>query len=125
MISLSFSFFFFFQVPWTQFRDKFLFDYGPKMADQFADSLDDHKNFIVNLMFKDVFDLKKTVTKSACDEFCAQPKNAKPYGHAFYSRMQEYVIAYMSLRNVLDMDSSLRIPTIQSLGGYWPWLLVL
>ncbi|RUS85269.1 hypothetical protein EGW08_006970 [Elysia chlorotica] len=101
------------QVSWAEFRDQFLHDYGQKIDKELPDVKEDKLKFIVNLMCKDVFDMKKTITKKMYDDFCASDKP-----HAFFNRIREYFVAYLSLREVLSMDSSLRISTIQSLGQF-------
>ncbi|GFN83834.1 hypothetical protein PoB_001034000 [Plakobranchus ocellatus] len=101
------------EVPWTEFRDKFRQDYGKKIDEELPDVKEDKLKFIINLIYKDIFDMEKTITRKVYDDFCVSKDP-----HAFFSRTQEYVVAYLSLREVLAMDSSLRIPVIQSLGQF-------
>ncbi|XP_048237136.1 uncharacterized protein LOC124124528 isoform X2 [Haliotis rufescens] len=99
------------EVPWKDFKDAFVLDYGDKIVEQYSE---DKKKLFVNLMYKDIFDLKKTVSKFVYNQACSNNMNADP--HCFYNRIEEYAIAYLSLREVIGMDSTLRITTIQSLG---------
>ncbi|XP_067684138.1 uncharacterized protein [Haliotis asinina] len=101
------------EVTWKDFKDAFLLEYGDKIVEQYSE---DKKKLFVNLMYKDIFDLKKTVTRSVYNQACSNNMNADP--HCFYNRIEEYAIAYLSLREVIDMDSTLRITTIQSLGKF-------
>ncbi|XP_005103448.1 uncharacterized protein LOC101857264 [Aplysia californica] len=101
------------EVSWTDFRDRFLQDYGGKIKEEFSEYPEERTKFFVNLMYKDIFELSKRVRRSVYDHFCLE---FEP--HSFFNRLQQYVLAYMSLREVISMDSSLRIPTIQSLGQY-------
>ncbi|XP_071094220.1 uncharacterized protein [Haliotis cracherodii] len=101
------------EVPWKDFKDAFVLDYGDKIVEQYSE---DKKKLFVNLMYKDIFDLKKTVSKFVYNQACSNNMNADP--HCFYNRIEEYAIAYLSLREVIGMDSTLRITTIQSLGKF-------
>ncbi|XP_055957640.1 uncharacterized protein LOC126824179 [Patella vulgata] len=101
------------QVKWTEFRDKFQQDYNSRIAELFTE---DNQKLFRNLMYQDIFDLRKTVERKVYDKFC----NDNPYSdpHCFFNQLQEYVIAHISLRQVFNMDSTLRITTIQNLGNF-------
>ncbi|GFR97334.1 hypothetical protein ElyMa_006321300 [Elysia marginata] len=101
------------QISWDEFRDKFLHDYGKKIDEELPDVKEDKLKFIINLIYKDIFNMERTITKKMYDDFSASEDP-----HAFFARIQEYFVAYLSLREVLGMDSSLRIPTIQNLGQF-------
>ncbi|KAK3753119.1 hypothetical protein RRG08_024397 [Elysia crispata] len=101
------------QVSWAEFRGKFIDDYGKKIDEELPKMKEDKLKFIVNLIWKDVFNMEKKIAKKTYDDFCASDKP-----HAFFNRIQEYFVAYLSLREVLGMDSSLRISIIQSLGQF-------
>ncbi|XP_041348457.1 uncharacterized protein LOC121368014 [Gigantopelta aegis] len=101
------------EVSFTDFRDAFLKDYGKKLVKAYSE---DKKKLFVNLMYKDIFNLNKVVTRAGYDKVISNNRLADP--HCFYHHLEEYAIAYLSLREVIDMDSTLRITTIQSLGKF-------
>ena len=100
-------------VKWQEFREKFLLDYGPMIEEEFQEKAEERKKFITNLMFKDIFHATPVIERSAFEAFCSHRQGTS---HRFYSCLQDFLMAYMSLREIISMDSSLRITTIQSLG---------
>ena len=98
-------------MSFTDFKEAFLKDYGDKLVQVYSE---DKKKLFVNLMYKDIFNLNKVVTRATYDRVIASNPRADP--HCFFNHLKEYTIAYLSLREVIDMDSTLRITTIQSLG---------
>ncbi|XP_076434550.1 uncharacterized protein LOC143274583 [Babylonia areolata] len=102
-------------VEWGTFKERFLQDYGPLIEQEFGDSAEERKKLIVNLMYKDIFHLSPVVENSVFEAFCVHHKGQV---HRFYRCVMEYLAAYMSLREIISMDSSLRITTIQSLGKF-------
>merc|ERR1711936_1067119 len=104
------------QVPRVSFQNMFLKDYGEKIDETFnelSEEKQERKTMIINIIRKDIFKDKEIVTRSTYNKFCPDQEP-----HSFFTRLQEYILAYISLRNVISMDSSLRISTIQSLGQY-------
>ncbi|ESO84624.1 hypothetical protein LOTGIDRAFT_236148 [Lottia gigantea] len=101
------------EVQWTEFKDKFHQDYDNKILELFHEK---EQKLFKNLMYRDIFNLNKTIQRGVYDRFCNKNPQADP--HCFYNRLQEYVIAHMSLRKVFNMNSTLRITTIQNLGQF-------
>lgn len=101
------------EVPWTEFKKKFESDYHDKVVEEY--SIDRYK-FFVNLIYKDIFDLQKSVKRNQYDAFCEGNPDADI--HRFYNRLQEYATGYYAMVEVFSMSSSLRLTTIQNLGNY-------
>ena len=100
-------------VRWQEFREKFLLDYGPMIEEEFQEKAEEQKKFVTNLMFKDIFHATPVIERSAFEAFCSHRQGTT---HRFYRCLQDFLLAYTSLREIISMDSSLRITTIQSLG---------
>lgn len=100
-------------VKWQEFREKFLLDYGPMIEEEFQEKAEERKKFVTNLMFKDIFHATPIIERSAFEAFCSHRQGIT---HRFYRCLQDFLLAYTSLREIISMDSSLRITTIQSLG---------
>ena len=100
-------------VNWQEFREKFLLDYGPMIEEEFQEKAEEQKKFVTNLMFKDIFHATPVIQRSAFEAFCSHRQGTT---HRFYRCLQDFLLAYTSLREIISMDSSLRITTIQSLG---------
>ena len=100
-------------VNWQEFREKFLLDYGPMIEEEFQEKAEERKKFVTNLMFKDIFHATPVIQRSAFEAFCSHRQGTT---HRFYRCLQDFLLAYTSLREIISMDSSLRITTIQSLG---------
>lgn len=101
------------EVPWTEFKKKFESDYRDKIIEEYSE---DRYKFFVNLIYKDIFDLKKSVKRNQFDAFCEGNPDADM--HRFYNRLQEYATGYYAMVEVFSMSSSLRLTTIQNLGKY-------
>ncbi|CAL1542616.1 unnamed protein product [Lymnaea stagnalis] len=101
------------EVTWEEFKEKFTHDYGEKIEAEFPDVNEKKIDFVMNMVHKEVFNLSPVVTKDIYSNFCIER-----HPHAFFLRVQEYTVASLSLRQVLSMDSSLRISTIQNLGHF-------
>lgn len=101
------------EVPWVEFKKKFESDYRDKIVAQYSES---RFKFFVNLIYKDIFSLQKTVKRSQYDAFCEGNPDADM--HRFYNRLQEYATGYYAMIEVFSMSSSLRLTTIQNLGNF-------
>lgn len=99
------------EVPWVEFKRKFETDYHDKIVKQYSE---DRFKFFVNLIYKDIFNLQKTVKKSQFEAFCEGNPDADM--HRFYNRLQAYATGYHAMVEVFNMSSSLRLTTIQNLG---------
>ena len=98
------------QVDWTDFKREFLIDYEEKLAEEFdAEKV----KWFVNLLYKDVLDLNKIITKQMYHKFCG--KNVNANAHHFYERLKEYGIGSLAMREVFDMESTVRLAAIQNL----------
>lgn len=99
------------EVTWIEFRDKFQLDYNDKITEQYSE---EQVKFFVNIMYKDVINLSKSVTKTLYVKFCDGNPNADP--HRFYNRLQQFSVGYYAMREVFSMDSSFRLTAIRNLG---------
>ena len=95
-------------------------DYGAKIEETFLETASEKKNVYCHIMYKDIFDLsniwKRTGILGKVQYSLYEKFSLTLEPHSFFSRLQQYVLAYISLKDVISMDSSLRISTIQSLG---------
>lgn len=101
------------EVTWNDFREHFLNDYGDRIVRHFSE---EQKKWFVNLIYKDIFELRKSINKTVYDHFTG--KNAKADHDHFYNRLRDYAIGYFAMREVFDMESSVRITAIRNLGKY-------
>ncbi|KAK3084463.1 hypothetical protein FSP39_013947 [Pinctada imbricata] len=100
-------------VTWSDFKKKFEADYKEKVTRTYEQ---DRMKTFCNLIYKDIFNLSKSITKVQYDKFCGGNPDADH--HRFYHRLEEYAIGYYAMREVFDMESSLRLTTIQKLGSF-------
>ena len=100
------------EATWTDFKKKFEADYKEKVTRMY--SQERLKTFL-NLIYKDIFNLNKSITRAQYERFCGGNPDADP--HRFYRRLEEYAVGYHAMREVFNMDSSLRLTTIQKLGN--------
>ena len=101
------------EVTWINFRKSFENDYKQKITENLNAS---QVQFLVNLIYKDIFNLKKSIKRQLYDQFCEGNPDADP--HRFFNRLQQYAVGYYAMREVFNMNSSLRMTTIQNLGRY-------
>ena len=101
-------------VMWTRLRDEFFNDYGKVIEKGAAGDAEERKKLVASLIHKDVFRMSAVVERSAYEAFC-QLRNGT--SHRFYHCTMDYIAVYLSLRDVISVDSSLRMSTVQSLGG--------
>lgn len=102
-------------VNWDEFETKFFEDYDNMMKEDFGDKFEERKKLLSHLLYKDVFCSSPIVEHSVYEAFASLRKGC---AHRFYRCLQDYVLAHISLREVLSMESSLRITAIQSLGKF-------
>lgn len=103
------------EVTWVDFKKKFEVEYKDKIIKTYTE--EEFKLF-VNLIYKDIFMLNKSMKRTSYDQFCEGNPNADP--HRFYHRLAQYAKGYHAMREVFNMDSTLRLITIQKLGQ-WPF----
>ncbi len=99
------------EASWIEFKEKFLSDYGEKITDHFGQ---EKEKWAIHLIYKDIFELHKTVDKSTYDKFCG--KKTKGDRHLFFNRLKEYAVGSFAMREVFDMDSTVRLTAIRNLG---------
>ncbi|XP_064619975.1 uncharacterized protein LOC135483236 [Lineus longissimus] len=100
------------QVPWLQFRDAFTDDYKVEIVRVFGM---DKEKWLCGLIYRDIFELAKDVKKSSYLQFCIN-KTDDP--HYFFSRVQDYATAIVAMKEVFDMDSTVRLTAVQNLGKF-------
>jgi hypothetical protein len=105
------------QVPWMKFRDSFSEDYQQEIVRTFGLN---KETWLCGLMYKDVFELAKDVKKSSYLQFC---KNKTDDPHYFFSRLQDYATAIIAMKEVFDMDSTVRLTAVQNLGNFFYFFL--
>lgn len=101
------------EVTWVDFKKKFEAEYKDKIIKTYTE--EEFKLF-VNLIYKDIFMLNKSMKRTAYDQFCEGNPDADP--HRFYHRLAQYAKGYHAMREVFNMDSTLRLITIQKLGEF-------
>lgn len=101
------------EVTWVDFKKKFEVEYKDKIIKTYTE--EEFKLF-VNLIYKDIFMLNKSMKRTAYDQFCEGNPDADP--HRFYHRLAQYAKGYHAMREVFNMDSTLRLITIQKLGEF-------
>ena len=99
------------KAQWVDFKDHFLVDYGDRIADQFGA---DKEKFAVHLIYNDIFELHKVVDKATYTRFCGRNTKADP--HLFFNRLKDYAVGSFAMREVFNMDSSVRLTAIRNLG---------
>ncbi len=110
-------------VAWNDFRDKFLSDYGERINRQLGE---DKEKWMVQIIYKDVLELRKEVKHEEYLRFSG--KNTKANPDHFFERVKSYVVGICAMREVFDMESTMRLIAIQNLGikprtHSWPYCL--
>ncbi len=99
------------EATWIEFREKFLADYGQRITQHFGS---DKEKWAIHLIYNDIFELRKTIGKSTYEKFCG--KNTKGDPHLFFNRLKDYAIGSFAMREVFNMDSTVRLTAIRNLG---------
>ena len=99
------------EATWIEFKEKFLADYSERITKHFGK---DKEKWAIHLIYSDIFELHKTVDKSTYTKFCG--RNTKGDPHLFFNRLKDYAIGSFAMREVFDMDSTVRLTAIQNLG---------
>lgn len=99
------------EVTWVDFKKKFEVEYKEKIAKTYTE---EEWKLFVNLIYKDIFMLNKSLKKATYNQFCEGNPDADP--HRFYHRLAQYAKGYHAMREVFNMDSTLRLITVQKLG---------
>ncbi|XP_022102105.1 uncharacterized protein LOC110985406 [Acanthaster planci] len=103
------------EVPWIEFRDKFLEVYKDQMVEQFTE---DKVQWLTNLLYGDVLLLRKVVTKHTYETFCRHKPNKPRDPDRFYNRLISYAKGCIAMRGVFNMESTVRLDAIQKLGQF-------
>ncbi|XP_038059076.1 uncharacterized protein LOC119730314 [Patiria miniata] len=103
------------EVPWLEFRDKFLEQYKSQIMDQFTE---DKVQWMTNLLYGDVLLLRKVVTKHTYEMFCRHKPNKPRDPDRFYNRLVNYAKGCIAMRGVFNMESTVRLDAIQKLGQF-------
>ena len=101
------------EVTWVEFKDVFLGDYDQRIMESYGD---EKSKWFVHLLYKDVFDLKKVITREMYRGFAGKNRDANP--HHFYERVKDYAIGRLAMKEVFDMESTVRLAAIQNLGKW-------
>ena len=96
-------------VTWSDFEQAFLGDYQRTIA-QYGD---DKVQFTLNILSRDIFETKETISAAMYARFVGSAVTA--HGDLFLEKLLQYVSASLALRQVLDMDSTVRMTTIRHL----------
>ncbi|XP_077995720.1 uncharacterized protein LOC144449132 isoform X2 [Glandiceps talaboti] len=98
------------EVPWIEFRELFKTEYAENLERDFPE---DKVNWLMNLIYKDVLELNKTIDKKMYNSFCGGSQGDPD---RFYERLKHYAIGSFAMREVFDMDSTVRLDAVQNLG---------
>ncbi|XP_041455766.1 uncharacterized protein LOC121408375 [Lytechinus variegatus] len=100
------------EVTWIKFREAFLDVYEEQINDQITSS---NTQWIINILYGDVLELKKTVTKKMYDDFCG---DASWGPDRFFLRLMDYAKGTIAMRGVFNMKSTVRLDAVQNLGQF-------
>ncbi|XP_074643068.1 uncharacterized protein LOC141900191 [Tubulanus polymorphus] len=93
------------------FRENFLKDYGSQIKETFGH---ERPNWLLVLIYKDIFEQVKNVTKKKYVHFCGTSSNP----HIFYKRVEEYAVCMHAMKEVFDMNSSVRLTAVQNMAAF-------
>lgn len=99
------------EVSITSLKEKFAADYGDRISQTFGPS---QRKLFENLLCKDVFELQNVVKKDKYEKFIGATSSNQP--DPFFDRISAYVTAHTAMKEVFDMDSTVRLTAIQQLG---------
>ncbi|KAI0230421.1 hypothetical protein LSAT2_019216 [Lamellibrachia satsuma] len=100
-------------VAWSEFVDAYRSDY--KSALELLFSVADQE-WLVSILRRElqVEDEQDTVTQANYRAFCTEDGTVQP----FWLRVQEQAVESYTMKEVFDMDSSVRVEAIENLGKY-------
>ncbi|CAH1801193.1 unnamed protein product [Owenia fusiformis] len=101
------------EAPWSEFREHFIEDYAERMQLFFTD---EQTKWVINLIYKDIFELRKCLDRKLYDKFCG--KNVEKDSDLFYNRLKDYAVGSFAMREVFNMESSVRMTAIKNLASY-------
>ena len=106
------------EVSWIDFRSNFISDYAARIEEDLGE---DQQKLLVNIIYRDLFELMKSLKLTTYRSFTYGGMN-KPGGgeenlaDSFYDRLKEYAIGSFAMHEVFNMDSSVRLTAVQNLG---------
>ncbi|XP_003730337.1 uncharacterized protein LOC100888669 [Strongylocentrotus purpuratus] len=100
------------EVTWIKFREAFLDVYEEQINEHITST---KTQWIVNILYGDVLELKKTVAKKMYDNFCG---DASWGPDRFFLRLMDYAKGTIAMRGVFDMKSTVRLDAVQNLGQF-------
>ncbi|XP_072163755.1 uncharacterized protein [Diadema setosum] len=100
------------EVTWIQFREAFMKVYQEQIKAQMPD---DKIQWIVNILYGDVLELRKVVTRKMYDDFCG---DASWGPDRFFLRLMDYAKGSIAMRGVFNMKSTVRLDAVQNLGQF-------
>jgi hypothetical protein len=92
----------------------FLKEYDQKIVEFLGE---ERMPWMVNILYKDVLNLIKSIKKSVYSAFCGP--NTFSDTHHFFERLKEYCQGSFAIREVFHMESTVRLHAIQNLGRGW------
>ena len=102
------------------FRNTFLEQYENQLVERFTE---DKIQWVINLLYGDVLLLRKIITKQTYDAFCSHKAGKPQDPDRFYNRLISYAKGSIAMREVFNMESTVRLDAIQKLGEskktYW------
>ena len=101
------------QVTWHTFKEIFLWEYKENLKEDFMEK---QLRWFLHLLYKDIFLSQNTISKKKYDKFCGEL--CKDDADHFYNRLKEYAIGSFAMKEVLEMDSTVRLTAIQNLGKF-------
>ncbi|XP_071945403.1 uncharacterized protein [Antedon mediterranea] len=100
------------QVTWPEFRDAFIDEYKEQLKESFPEH---RQKWLINIIYGDIFDLHKMITKKMYTDFCCGIENDPDN---FYHRILDYALGLLAMRSVFDMESTVRLDAVQNLGQF-------
>lgn len=109
------------QVEWAKIEEAFLSDYRQAIVEDFGE---ERMNFLVRILHRDIFERRSVITKLNYNKFVGRngsnPRRSESQnveeGDRFYDRLRHYASSSLALREVLDMNSTVRLTAIETLG---------
>ena len=96
-------------------EEAFLSDYKQAIVDDFGE---ERVGFLVKVLKRDIFEKHDVITKLSYNKFVGRPRQGKQFqGDQFYERLRHYASSSLALREVLDMNSTVRLTAIETLGS--------
>ncbi|KAK2177786.1 hypothetical protein NP493_578g02004 [Ridgeia piscesae] len=99
-------------VAWSDFVDAYRSDFKSVLDSLFTKT---DQEWLVSILRRElVEDEQDTVTEAKYRDFCTEDGELQP----FWMRVQEQAVESFTMKEVFDMDSSVRVEAIENLGKY-------